>query len=142
MPLPADALRGRTVLITGPTSGLGRAPRPDALAGLGARLVLVGRSQERLAAVRDELVRAARRGPLPAVVADMARSRPFGAAAELHRRTEARLDVVIDNAGAIFPERAESPDGYRGDARDDGRRARSRSSPACCRCFAGPAAPA
>ena len=44
---PADALRGRTVLVTGPTSGLGRA-MAGRLAGLGARVVLVGRDPARL----------------------------------------------------------------------------------------------
>ena len=39
-PAPA-ALAGRSVLITGPTSGLGRATA-DAMAALGARVILVG----------------------------------------------------------------------------------------------------
>ncbi len=38
-----------------PTSGLGRAAT-DALAALGARVILVGRNEDRLAAVRDALV--------------------------------------------------------------------------------------
>ena len=53
--------------------------------------------------------------------------------------TEPRLDVVIDNAGAIFPERDDESRRLRGDARHDGPRARSRSSPGCCRSCDGPA---
>jgi dehydrogenase/reductase SDR family protein 12 len=111
MPLPVDSLRGRTVLITGPTSGLGRAAT-DALAGLGARLILVGRSQERLVALRDELVRDHGEDRFRTLVADMADLGSVRAAASSVDSSEPRLDVVIDNAGAIFPERTTSPDGY------------------------------
>ena len=43
-PPPDGCLVGRTVLVTGPTSGLGRATA-DAVAALGARVILVGRSE-------------------------------------------------------------------------------------------------
>ena len=99
---PTDALRGRTVLITGPTSGLGRAAT-DAVAGLGARLILVGRNQERLTGLRDDLVRAHGEDRFRTVVADMASLTVVRAAAGHIVETEPRLDVVIDNAGAIFP---------------------------------------
>ena len=66
----AGALAGRTVLVTGPTSGLGRAAT-GALAALGARVVLVGRSEERLGRLRDELVRTHGEDRFPVVVADM-----------------------------------------------------------------------
>ena len=107
---PPGALEGRTVLVTGPTSGLGRAAT-DELAALGARMILVGRSQERLSAVRDALV--ARHGAdrFPTVVADMGSLGSISEAVATIRATEARLDVVVDNAGAIFPTRTVGPDG-------------------------------
>lgn len=109
-PFGPSALAGRTVLVTGPTSGLGRATT-DALAALGARVILVGRSRERLTAVRDDL--RARHGEdrFPIVVADMASLDSVRAAVDEILATEPRLDVLVDNAGAIFPERTESPDG-------------------------------
>ncbi len=108
-PVP-DALAGRTVLITGPTSGLGRQVA-DELAAVGARVVLVGRSRERLTAVRDVLL--ARHGAdrFPVVVADMGSLRSIGVAVAHVLAAEERLDVLIDNAGAIFPERTIGPDG-------------------------------
>jgi NAD(P)-dependent dehydrogenase (short-subunit alcohol dehydrogenase family) len=107
---PPGVLRGRTVLITGPTSGLGRAAA-ERLAALGARLVLVGRDPDRLAALRDDL--AARHGAerFVAVVADMGSLESVARAAERILASEPRLDVVVDNAGAIFHERRLSPDG-------------------------------
>ena len=107
---PRDALAGRTVLVTGPTSGLGRAA-VDALAGLGGRAVLLGRSEDRLLRLRDEL--AARHGEdrFPVVVADMGSLASVRAAVDRILATESRLDVVVDNAGAIYPERFDGPDG-------------------------------
>ena len=109
-PPPDGALEGRTVLVTGQTSGLGRAAT-DALAALGARIVLVGRSEERLAAVRDALVARHGEDRFPIVVADIGSLDSVRDAVRRVEATEARLDVLIDNAGAIFPERRLGPDG-------------------------------
>ncbi|HET9519782.1 MAG TPA: SDR family NAD(P)-dependent oxidoreductase [Candidatus Limnocylindrales bacterium] len=107
---PDGALIGRTVLITGPTSGLGRAAT-DELAALGARVVLVGRNEERLAGVRAALVARHGEDRFPMVVADMGSIGSVrDAVAEVIDR-EARLDVLIDNAGAIHAERTDGPDG-------------------------------
>ncbi len=108
---PADgALRGRTALVTGPTSGLGRATT-DVLASLGARVVLVGRSEERLAAVHDDLTAIHGEDRFPIVVADLGSLASVRAAIDRIIETEPRLDVLVDNAGAIYPERQEGPDG-------------------------------
>ncbi len=109
-PPAPDALAGHTALVTGPTSGLGRAAT-EALAALGARVVLVGRSRERLTVVRDALI--ARHGVdrFPLVVADMGSLRSVRAAVDEVLASESRLDVVIDNAGAIFADRTVGPDG-------------------------------
>jgi dehydrogenase/reductase SDR family protein 12 len=106
----AGVLAGRTALVTGPTSGLGRAATGE-LAALGARIVLVGRSEERLGRLRDELVRTHGEDRFPIVVADMGSLASVRAAVARILETEERLDVVVDNAGAIFPERVEGPDG-------------------------------
>jgi len=103
-------MAGRTVLVTGPTSGLGRAAT-EALAALGARVVLVGRSPERLGALRDSLVREHGEDRFPSVTADMGSPASVNAAVSRVLATETQLDVIIDNAGAIFPERTVRPDG-------------------------------
>ena len=106
----AGALQGRTVLITGPTSGLGRTAT-GTLAQLGARVILVGRSHDRLAAVRDELVAVHGVDRFPIVVADMGSLGSVRDAVAQVLETETRLDVLIDNAGAIYPGRLVGPDG-------------------------------
>lgn len=109
-PPPAGAMAGRTALVTGPTSGLGL-ETTRALAGLGARVVLAGRSEDRLARLRDELIATHGEDRFPAVVVDMTSLASVRAAAERVLATETRLDVLIDNAGGMFPERTIGPDG-------------------------------
>ena len=106
----SGSLRGQTALVTGPTSGLGR-EIANGLAGLGARVVLVGRSAERLAGVHTELAAAHGEDRFPLVVADLSSLASVRRAADEILATEPRLDVLVDNAGAIYPTRTESPDG-------------------------------
>jgi dehydrogenase/reductase SDR family member 12 len=108
-PVPGS-LAGRRVLITGPTSGLGRAAA-DVLAGLDADLILVGRSEDRLAQVARELRADGARGRLDPVVADLSRLDSVRAAVERVAGLAPSLDVLIDNAGAIHPQRTVTPDG-------------------------------
>ena len=82
-----------------------------ALAGLGARVVLVGRTPEKLEALRDELVRRHGEDRFPIVVADLASLTSVRDAVARILASESRLDVLIDNAGAIYPERRLGPDG-------------------------------
>jgi dehydrogenase/reductase SDR family protein 12 len=104
------SMAGRTVLITGPTSGLGRKVAEE-IAALGARVILVGRSPERLSEVRGALVAIHGEDRFPMVVADMSSVESVRGAVAQVISAEPRLDVLIDNAGAIFPDRAESADG-------------------------------
>lgn len=104
------SLEGKTVLITGPTSGLGRATA-EAIAALGARVILAGRSEERLDRVRRELSVRYGADRYPSQLVDMSSLRSVRAAIERIRADEARLDVLVDNAGAIYPQRIETEDG-------------------------------
>ncbi len=105
-----DALAGRTALITGPTSGIGRATA-DALAAQGARLILVGRSPDRLQAVADALRAIHGEDRFPVIVADMSSLASVRSAVETIRASEPRLDVLVDSAGAIHDQRTVTADG-------------------------------
>jgi NAD(P)-dependent dehydrogenase (short-subunit alcohol dehydrogenase family) len=104
------ALRGRVVAITGPTSGLGRAASFE-LAALGARLLLLGRDESKLERLRADLLAAFGEDRFRPIVVDLASLASVRAAAAVLVASEDRLDVLIDNAGAMFPARRESPDG-------------------------------
>jgi NAD(P)-dependent dehydrogenase (short-subunit alcohol dehydrogenase family) len=107
---PPGSLAGRTVLVTGATSGLGRAS-VHALAALGARVILLGRNEAKLEVVRRELVARQGEDRFPLLVADMASLDSVRRAVGRVLETEPRLDVVVDNAGAIFEARTETADG-------------------------------
>jgi 3-hydroxy acid dehydrogenase/malonic semialdehyde reductase len=86
----SDPFAGGAVLVTGASSGIGRA-LATALVGRGARVVAAARSADRLASLAAEL------GPaLEPVVADVA------APGDVQRLVAAagRLDAVINNAGS------------------------------------------
>lgn len=105
-----DVLVGRTVVITGPTSGLGRQAAHQ-LATLGAHLVLVGRSREKLVALQADLATRHGEDRFRVVVADMSTLDSVREAAATIADDERRIDVLIDNAGAMFSERSETSDG-------------------------------
>jgi len=108
-PVDTWSMAGRTVVITGPTSGLGREVA-GSLARMGADLVLVGRDEAKLAGTAGAL-RAGGAGRVDTVVADMASLASVRAAGDRILALTSRIDVVIDNAGGMFPTREVSEDG-------------------------------
>lgn len=108
--LSPSALQGKTVVLTGPTSGLGLAAAHK-LAGLGATLVLVGRSRSRCQAVADEIGRSAHAQTPEVVIADMADLDAVANASRTIRSQYQSVDVLIHNAGALLNHREVSPQG-------------------------------
>ncbi len=104
-------MTGRTVVLTGATSGLGRAAA-GSLARMGARLVLVGRDAGRLERTRTELLTEVPALDAISVVADMGSLASVRAAADEILEREPRIDVIVDNAGAMIPERQVTDEGF------------------------------
>ena len=91
-------MTGRTVLVTGATDGLGRALAHE-LAESGATVLVHGRNPDRIAATVDELERAGGDGRVRAYRADFASLADVRAMAAEVVEAEARLDVLVNNAG-------------------------------------------
>lgn len=102
-------LAGRVCLVTGATSGHGRAVA-QALALRGAELVILGRSPERCARVREELAAASGRAP-GVVLCDLASRREIDRTAEELLRAGRPLHALVNNAGLVSLARRESVDG-------------------------------
>ncbi|HEY7223456.1 MAG TPA: SDR family NAD(P)-dependent oxidoreductase [Micromonosporaceae bacterium] len=103
-------MSGKVVVVTGATGGIGKEVARG-LVGLGAHVVIGARDPQRGEATRQELGAAGSGGVavLPLDVADQSSVRAFAAAfIDQHRQ----LDVLVNNAGAWFSDRRESPDGY------------------------------
>jgi short-subunit dehydrogenase len=88
--------KGRVVLITGASSGIGRGLAVE-LGRRGARLGLTARRAEELARVADEVSRAG--GQALALPADVRRAEEIDGAAVRVREKWGRVDVLIANAG-------------------------------------------
>ncbi|WP_407571111.1 SDR family oxidoreductase [Deinococcus altitudinis] len=99
-----SGMAGKTVLVTGATNGIGKVAART-LAGLGARVVIVGRSQGKTAEVAREI------GAASFIVADLSVMSEVRRAAAQFRDQEGRLDVLLNNAGAVVSKRQETPEG-------------------------------
>ena len=103
-------MTGKTVVITGGTSGIGQVAA-EALAARGARIVLVARSRDRGAEALARL-RAKNPGAVHSVYyADLSRVGEVKRAGDEIAAREPRVDVLINNAGAMFTQRQVTEDG-------------------------------
>jgi len=103
-------IRGKTVVITGATSGIGLIAA-ERLAALGARLVIVARSRRR---GENALARLAAHGPGAAHAvhyADLSRLADMKRVGAEIAAAEPRIDVLINNAGSMFGTRQVTEDG-------------------------------
>ncbi|MFE5286565.1 SDR family NAD(P)-dependent oxidoreductase [Nocardia sp. NPDC056611] len=110
-PIATDALRGRTALVTGANSGIGKAIATG-LAELGAALTLVVRDRERGVAAAAEITAAVPGAAVSVTccdISDLAAVRDF--TADLARQVD-RVDMLVHNAGVLPPRRTENPQGH------------------------------
>lgn len=90
-------LHGARALLTGASGGIGR-PLARMLAGRGAKLAVVGRDRDTLAAVADEASAAGGRA-LP-IVFDLAAGAGYDELVQRARTVLGGIDLLINNAGA------------------------------------------
>jgi NAD(P)-dependent dehydrogenase (short-subunit alcohol dehydrogenase family) len=105
-------MAGKTVVVTGGNSGIGL-ETAVALGQMGARVLITARNQARGdAAVVEIADRIGSAGSVELVCFDLADlSSVRAGAAEILQRYP-RLDVLVNNAGLVLSERAETVDGY------------------------------
>lgn len=104
-------MQGKTVVITGATSGIGRATAKG-LARKGASLVLVGRSKEGLVSTSEDIAQESG-APAPMLMrADLSSMAYVRRLAIEMKEKVSRLDVLINNAGTIMGDRRLTVDGY------------------------------
>jgi NAD(P)-dependent dehydrogenase (short-subunit alcohol dehydrogenase family) len=99
------------VLLTGGTRGIGRAAAVE-LARRGVELAVVGREADRVRAVAEEAKAAGDGAEIHEHVADLASMDEVRRLAEEVRERYEHIDVLANNAGAMFASRKETPDGF------------------------------
>ncbi len=104
-------MSGRSVLLTGATSGIGRAAA-KALGASGASVGIVARDRARGEAVLAELRTAGPSGTHQLFLADLASQSDVRALATQVLAAMPRLNVLFLNAGVYVPHRETTPDGY------------------------------
>ena len=109
-PISSFDLRGKTVVITGPTSGLGEQVARQ-LALTGANLVLVARNEEKCLRVIDGIAPLCTGNKPVFVRAEMGDLESVRSACAAIQQQFAHVDVLIHNAGALLNTRQVSPQG-------------------------------
>jgi NAD(P)-dependent dehydrogenase (short-subunit alcohol dehydrogenase family) len=103
-------MQGKTIVITGGTSGIG-AVAARKLAGMGARIILVARSRSRGAVTLAQLEKLAPSRGHKVHYADLSQLAEMKRVATEIAASEPRIDVLINNAGALFNRRRITSDG-------------------------------
>ncbi|HEY8207544.1 MAG TPA: SDR family oxidoreductase [Myxococcaceae bacterium] len=99
------SMEGKTVLVTGASRGIGRCAA-RALAGMGARVLMVCRDR-----ARGEEARAEVGGKTEVYLADLSSQQSIRALAAEVVAKEPRLDVLVNNAGGVNGKRQLTGDG-------------------------------
>jgi NAD(P)-dependent dehydrogenase (short-subunit alcohol dehydrogenase family) len=101
---------GKVVLITGGTSGIGKAAAV-VLASMGAEVVITGRNKERGETAAEKVRRESGSGKASLMLADLSVQAEVRRLAEEFKERHDRLDVLVNNAGLVQSKRNETPDG-------------------------------
>ena len=108
-PTAATPMTGKTVLVTGGTSGIGKATALG-LATMGARLAITGRDAVRGDEAAEEIL-AAGGGQVDAFVADLSSQAEVRRLADEVLQRLPRIDVLVNNVGGYWNTRHVTADG-------------------------------
>ncbi|HUI90359.1 MAG TPA: SDR family oxidoreductase [Anaerolineales bacterium] len=104
-------MKDRTVLITGASSGIGFESALG-LAKLDAEIVMVGRDEGRTAQAAEQVRTQTGNSSVSYLLADLSSLKDVRRVAQEFKDQYKRLDVLLNNAGAVFLSRKVSVDGY------------------------------
>ena len=103
-------MTGKVVLVTGATNGIGEVTARS-LAGMGARVIVVGRDPQRTDTSVQSIRSQTGNEHVDGLVADLSSQSQIKKLAEDFRSRYDQLDVLVNNAGAIFMKREENAEG-------------------------------
>lgn len=106
-----SAVRDKNIVITGASDGIGRVAA-ERLAAMGANVLIVGRNAQKTEAVVRGIGKATLPGAVSFEIADLSLQRDVHALATRVHAQMPRIDVLLNNAGAIFAERSLTSEGF------------------------------
>ena len=104
-------MAGKLCLVTGATAGIGF-ETARALAGMGAKVIIVSRSRERCQGAIQQIIKETGNQQVDYIASDLSHMAGVQQAAYDFKRNYPKLDVLVNNAGAYFSSRLVSADGY------------------------------
>ena len=110
MVTPEVSLAGKVCMVTGATSGIGKVAARE-LAKRGAVVVVVGRNEARSKATVSQIRQQTANASVEFLLADLSSQQEIRRLAREFESRYPRLDVLVNNAGAIMLSRRESVDG-------------------------------
>jgi len=105
-----DQMNGKVCLVTGGTNGIGKATA-QALAQMGATVVIVGRDDQKTSRVVDEIRAASGNNKVISLLADLSSQKEVRRLADEFMSRYPHLHVLLNNAGGTFIARQLSVDG-------------------------------
>ena len=105
-----DTMNGKICLVTGGTNGIGKATA-QALAAMGATVIIVGRDVLKTSQVAEEIRAASGSNTVESLLADLSSPQEVRWLADKFKRKYSHLHVLINNAGGFFMRRQLSVDG-------------------------------
>ncbi|ESN93390.1 hypothetical protein HELRODRAFT_88758 [Helobdella robusta] len=106
-----EKLVGKTVVITGATSGIGKSTAED-LAIRGGRIIMACRDMEKCARVSQELIASTSNVNIYCRKLDLASLQSIREFVQSFENSESRLDILINNAGVLCKDRSVTSDGF------------------------------
>jgi len=107
---PVDTLYGKKVVLTGGTSGIGKAAAFK-LAEKKAFLTIVARNREKAEQVQQEIIKKTGNPHIDFLIADLSLMHDIKHVAEKLKTAKKSIDILINNAGALFNERKQTSEG-------------------------------
>jgi NAD(P)-dependent dehydrogenase (short-subunit alcohol dehydrogenase family) len=104
------SLKGKTAIVTGGTNGIGLVTARE-LARMGAHVTIISRSEARCFAAA-EAIRQETGQPVEFITADLSTLQGILQAASDFKHHHTRLEILVNNAGALFMNRKVTADGY------------------------------
>lgn len=103
-------MQDKVCLVTGATAGIGAVTARE-LARLGATVIGVSRNPDKCAVVRERIITETGNPQVEFLSADLSSQAQVRRLAEAFKQKHARLDVLVNNAGAYYLTHQESVDG-------------------------------